>query len=167
MNANLLLLHGALGCKDQFDPLAKILEDHFNLHLLNFEGHGGEHSDIHFSIDLFAGKTSDFIKENKIEGTNVFGYSMGGYVALKLALNQPGTINKIITLGTKFQWDETTAEKEIKMLNPENIELKVPQFAAELKRRHYPEDWKIVMKKTAGMMHALGNGQAMKLSDFK
>ena len=54
----------------------------------------------------------------------------------------------------------------MKMLNPTVIEEKFPKFAAQLKERHSPEDWKKVLHKTAEMMLALGNGDANKPADF-
>ena len=47
------------------------------------------------------------------------GHSMGGYVALKLALKRPELVDRIITLGTKFNWTPEVAAKEVKMLNPD------------------------------------------------
>lgn len=38
---HLILLHGALGSKDQLQPLATALERHFQVHIFNFSGHGG------------------------------------------------------------------------------------------------------------------------------
>ncbi len=38
---DLLLLHGALGAKSQFDKLADLLCTTYIVHALNFEGHGG------------------------------------------------------------------------------------------------------------------------------
>jgi pimeloyl-ACP methyl ester carboxylesterase len=51
---------------------------------------------------------------------------MGGYVALKTAVLHPGRIEAIVTLGTKFHWDPENASNEVRMLNPEKIEEKVP-----------------------------------------
>ena len=39
---NLLVLHGAIGSKSQFDSIASLLDNQFDIHLLNFSGHGGE-----------------------------------------------------------------------------------------------------------------------------
>jgi esterase/lipase len=39
--AHLVLLHGAIGSKDQLHPLANALKKDFDVHLLNFSGHGG------------------------------------------------------------------------------------------------------------------------------
>jgi len=164
---NLLLLHGALGTKVQFELLKELLSKELNVFDLNFEGHGDRSSNNDFSIDLFAENVSDFIHEMGISKTNIFGYSMGGYVALQLALKNPELVDRIITLGTKFNWTSEVAEQEIKMLNPEKIEEKVPAFAKRLEELHTSNDWKIVMRKTAQMMTDLGDGKKMNDEDLR
>lgn len=164
---SILLLHGALGSKQHFDQLIIELEKSINVYTLNFEGHGGDNSDRPFSMSNFSENVLDFIEENKLQGINVFGYSMGGYVALRLAAKYPDLFSEIITLGTKFDWSVESAAKEVRMLNPEIIEEKVPRFADRLKELHAPNDWKEVMRKTAKMMLDLGNGEAMSEKDFK
>jgi len=165
--SSILLLHGALGSKEHFNQLVTELEKTMTVYTLNFEGHGGEFSNRPFSISNFAENVLDFITENKLHGIPVFGYSMGGYVALSLTLNYPNIFGKIITLGTKFNWTEESAAQEVKMLNPEIIEEKVPKFAEKLKALHAPNDWKEVMQKTANMMLNLGKGDAISQDKFK
>lgn len=156
----LILLHGALGAASQLQPLKKILENQFEIIILEFEGHGLTKSDAPFSIDLFVSNLKSFLDNNNLKNVVVFGYSMGGYVALKLASKHPEYFEKIITLGTKFDWTPESAEREIKMLNPEKIEEKVPAFTKMLDRLHSENGWKNVMCKTADMMQRLGNGEA-------
>ena len=164
---SLLLLHGAIGAKDQLQPIAEQLKNTFDVHTLNFSGHGGEPMPSSFSIEQFAGDVLLFLKQNNISKTNIFGYSMGGYVALYLAKHHPDKVEKVITLATKFEWTPEIAAKEIKMLNAEKIEEKIPAFAATLKKRHQPNDWKIVLQKTSDMMVALGNKNTLQFMDYK
>ena len=152
---NLILLHGALGSMEQF-----------SVHVFNFSGHGGKRIETPFSIEQFVDNTSTYLDQHQIKSTHIFGYSMGGYVALQLARDHPGKIEKIMTLGTKFNWTPESAENEVRMLVPEVIESKIPKFAETLKNRHHPEDWKKVMRETTKMMIELGNGRAMKEADF-
>ncbi|MEP0264296.1 alpha/beta hydrolase [Dokdonia sp.] len=159
MNQKLLLLHGALGSKEQFNSLKEALSSDFEVHTLDFEGHGNRASSKDFSMAVFVGNVIDYLRAHTIEKVHIFGYSMGGYVALRLAHKHPGCIGKIITLGTKFAWNKETAAKEMKMLHPEKIEEKVPAFAKKLATVHSHNDWKEVMHKTAQMMHDLGNGK--------
>lgn len=162
----LILLHGALGAQSHFNELAEELSKSFEVYTLNFDGHGGKESSDDFSIELFSQNLLDFIGENSLEQASIFGYSMGGYVALNAALLSPNKIGRIITLGTKFDWSLESAEKEVKMLNPTIIEEKIPQFAEKLKQEHQPQDWKLVMTKTAKMMLGMGNGLCINDKNF-
>jgi pimeloyl-ACP methyl ester carboxylesterase len=154
----LVLLHGALGSATQLEPLAEKLKAGGRKTLLvNFSGHGGvAFSKNGFGIETFAQELLNFLNDNQISQADIFGYSMGGYVALWLAHLHPLRIGKIVTLGTKFDWSPESAEKEVKRMNPEKMEEKVPAFARVLKERHAPNDWKEVVSKTAEMMTGLG-----------
>lgn len=152
----LLLLHGALGSKAQLSPLKTELAAHFSVHSLDFEGHGRRPSDRNFSMDHFGENVTNYMDQTGIPSAYIFGYSMGGYAALNLATANSNRIKGIVTFGTKFDWTPESAKKEVKMLNPEAIEQKVPKFAAHLKKLHPGNDWKEVLRKTAGLMLDLG-----------
>lgn len=153
---NLLLLHGALGAAAQFNSLKQNLEKYFQVFTLDFEGHGQSgNSERPFSIDHFAENLSAFLKQHSEKQFWIFGYSMGGFVALRFASQNATQIKGIITLGTKFHWDESTAEHETKFLDPEKIKTKVPAFAAQLQQLHLV-GFENVLNKTAAMMMALG-----------
>ncbi len=164
---NLLVLHGALGSEVQLQPLQKLLSDKFSVHTLNFEGHGGRASDEAFAMERFADNVVEKLQTLGISQTHIFGYSMGGYVALTLAKKHPEKVGQIMTLGTKFNWSVESAQQEIKMLNPSTIEEKVPAFAKRLQELHQPNDWKEVMHKTAEMMLDLANGKKLTSSDLQ
>lgn len=155
---NIILMHGALGSRMQLEPLKARLSALFNVYDLNFEGHGGNPTDNNYSMDLFAGNLLEIFKNNNLDSAHLFGYSMGGYVALNFASHHPDLVENIITLATKFDWTQETAEKEVKMLDPEKIKEKVPRFAELLRERHAPVDWEEVLRKTAWMMLDLGSG---------
>lgn len=184
---NLLILHGAIGSQKQFLDLSNLLNDtqNFNfsdykIHLLDFSGHGGSkynEFDGEFSINNFTNEVVDYLTANNITELDIFGYSMGGYVAINLALNLSKSnndyptkynfkVNKIFTLATKFEWSEEIAAKEVKMLNADKILEKIPKFAEELQKRHYPNDWKVVLDKTANMMIEMGKNCPLKLDEL-
>lgn len=167
MKPNLILLHGALGTKAQFKTIKEQLSDHFKVHDLDFEGHGSNPSSNEFTMELFAQNVIQYLTEHNIEQTHIFGYSMGGYVGLTVAKSTPERIGKIVTLGTKFNWTKEIAEQEIKMLNPDKIEEKVPAFAQSLQTIHTHNNWKEMMKKTANMMLGLGMGKRFSSDDLE
>lgn len=164
---HLLLLHGAVGASDQLVPLKERLETEFNVHVLNFSGHGGRSFGAEsFSIETFAAEVTDFLQESGLEKPHIFGYSMGGYVAMYLARHFPDRVGKVVTLATKYYWDEATATREMKMLDADIIEKKVPAFAAALKQRHHPNDWHEVLERTKAMLGELGRRPALAESDY-
>lgn len=153
----ILLLHGAIGAKDQLGVLQELLSAEMEVHTMNFTGHGGgEIPDEPFTMDMFARDIITYLDSNNIGEINIFGYSMGGYAALHAALNNPGRISKIFTLATKFEWTPEIAEREVKMLDAEKMKVKVPKFAAELAKRHGEDKWETLLQKTADMMTGLG-----------
>lgn len=163
-----LLLHGALGSLSQLDPLKKLLEARgIEVYSLNFSGHSGKAFHDTFGIDAFAEDVFHFLKANKISRVDIFGYSMGGYVAVWLAHIHPELIGKIVTLGTKFDWSPESAAKEVKKLNPDKILEKIPGFARILEHRHSPNDWKELMHKTSSMMTDLGNNPLLTNEIFR
>jgi pimeloyl-ACP methyl ester carboxylesterase len=162
----IILLHGAIGAKDQLLPLAGELKDRFDIHLLDFPGHGNNNlTGVEFSIPAFADSVLELMQKDKLEKPSIFGYSMGGYVAAYLARFHPDRVNKIITLATKFQWTPEIAAREIKMLNPDTIRKKVPAFADQLAARHGAENWEKLVINTANMLETLGNKNLLTPAD--
>lgn len=163
----LILLHGAVGAADQLAYLKENVSQDFDVHVINFSGHGGlPYPDTGFSIETFAQDVLLYMKQHHIPKASFFGYSMGGYVAMYIALHYADKVEKIATLATKFHWDAPTAEKEMKMLNAEKIETKLPAFAQTLKQRHSPNDWKEVLSRTAAMLENMGRKNPLSLDDY-
>ncbi|MTI39797.1 alpha/beta fold hydrolase [Fulvivirga lutimaris] len=161
-----ILLHGALGSEKQLLPLKQFISGKFEVYTLNFTGHGGKALEGQFGIEKFSQDLANLLDQEHLNAVNIFGYSMGGYVALYLAQTD-SRITKIFTLGTKFAWSPETSQHEVKMLNPAKIEEKVPAFAKALEARHAPEDWKVVMHKTSEMMLSLGDSPILNASSLK
>lgn len=88
---DLLLLHGAIGSAEQLFSLKEKLDSQYRVHVVEFPGHGQTTSEEEFSIEFFASYVADYCKTQKLQSVSVFGYSMGGYVALTLALQHPRT----------------------------------------------------------------------------
>ena len=153
---NLILLHGALGSSKSFDALIPHLSQGFNLIIPDLKWHGSRSSSASgFKMQDLVDDFEEFLNQNAIQSAYVFGFSMGGYVALSLAQKKPNYFNSIMTLGTKLDWNPQQAEKESKMLNPEKIKEKVPQFAKHLGALH-GENWMHLCVQTAEMMINLG-----------
>ena len=130
----IIILHGALGSRHQFDALLERCGS--SARFIEFPGHGSTaDQEAPWSIAAFADHVANELEQ--IGGkARIFGYSMGGYVAMYLAMQRPDLVSRILTVGTKLAWSPTTAEHEAARLDSEGILAKVPHFAADLMRRH-------------------------------
>lgn len=164
---HLVLLHGAIGSKEQFERIEQLLDQEYELHSLNFSGHGmAEFYFPEFSIQSFAEQVISYMDSKGIERSSFFGYSMGGYVALYIARYYSDRVEKVMTLATKFDWNPSIAEKEVKMLDPALLEEKFPDFTRALMDRHGEKKWKLLLEKTARLMIALGDEPVLRDEDF-
>lgn len=162
----LILLHGALGDAALFKEFSLCLEEDFEIFSFSFSGHGKKEFPVSdFSIQLFADELEQFIIENNLAPATIFGYSMGGYVALWLARFKPSLVKSVFTLATKLNWNTEVAARECKMLNADKMEEKIPAYAALLKERH-GADWKKTVEQTAALITNLGSYHLMN-DDFK
>lgn len=162
----LLLLHGAIGASGQFAPILPLLSPAFDLHLLDFEGHGSAPLRSRpFSMEHFAENVLEYLEQHSIARAHIFGYSMGGYVACVLALSHPHVVESIATLGTKFYWDADIAERETALLDPQKIAAKVPHFARALTERHTAAGWEQVLDNTRDLLRSLGQTGGLRPHD--
>lgn len=153
---NLILLHGALGNPDVFKPYFETLSLYFTIHTPLFSGHGNSELPADgISIQKYTEELTEYCTENNLTDVFILGHSMGGYVALCYAMKNPENVNSIITLGTKFNWTEEQALKESKMLNPDIILEKIPQYAQLLETQHGSK-WKQLLPAIADLMIDLG-----------
>lgn len=145
-----------MGSAQQLTKLAELLQTNYKVYPFTFSGHGGKAFQSDFSMQSFVTELLAFVQTESLQGALVFGYSMGGYVALTAEQQHPGTFSQIMTLGTKFHWTPEGATKESAMLKPEIISEKVPAYAKALEAEH-GETWKTLCTRTAEMMVTLGN----------
>jgi pimeloyl-ACP methyl ester carboxylesterase len=163
---DVILLHGALGAIDQLAPLAEVLAASPRLrgtvHRLELEGHGSTPSSAPYSTQRFADNVRAFMAEKGIARASLFGYSMGGYVALTLAAQSPELVASVATLGTKLAWTPDVAARETSRLHAPTIRAKVPRFADVLEVRHAQSGgWEQMLARTSEYMTSLGAGATL------
>ena len=164
----ILLLHGALGDDEQLAPLVTRITSRAEVVVPTLEGHGahapGEHP---YRIERFADATLAALDDaGRSTPVHVFGYSLGGYVALWLARHASPRVASVFTLGTKLAWSPAAAEQEARQLDAVQIRARVPKFAALLERRHGARHWEQVLDRTAEMMRHLGERPPLGDDDF-
>ncbi len=162
-----LFLHGALGAATQFDTFfSQYPEIKSAAFSLNFPGHGGVPAIQSFSLPYLGTSVVQYMDDNGIAQTHLFGYSMGGYVALYLAWQYPERIQSITTLNTKLDWTPEVVTRMQGMMDPAKISAKAPQVAAQMAAIHAPGDWTQLAAETARFLEVLASGGGLPEAAF-
>lgn len=103
----LLLLHGWAMHGGVFAPLLPYLESHFTIHSVDLPGHGRSAAQK-FELDETLTELAAYI--NSLDPVVLVGWSLGGAIALELALLVPATVRALICISsspcfvTKAAW---------------------------------------------------------------
>ncbi|MEH2072279.1 MAG: 2-succinyl-6-hydroxy-2,4-cyclohexadiene-1-carboxylate synthase [Nostoc sp.] len=95
----IMFLHGFMGNSDEFDEAIKLLSDEFSYLTLDLPGHGNTQvlgGDEYYSITKTADAIINLLDKLKISKCFLVGYSMGGRLALYLALHFPERFLKVV-----------------------------------------------------------------------
>ncbi|WP_205749062.1 alpha/beta fold hydrolase [Frigidibacter oleivorans] len=102
----LLLLHGGLMSYDSFDPILPLLEESHEVIAVDLLGHGrtalGTRS---FDMAELGADVGAILTELGYDTVDVLGYSLGGGVALQLALTDPERIDRMVLVSTTYSSD--------------------------------------------------------------
>ena len=152
-----LLLHGALGAAASMTPLAERLAPRFTVHGLDFAGHGAAPMpDGPLSVESLADQVVQYVEEHDLAPARIFGYSLGGYVALHLAATRPRLVARVATLATKLAWTPEVSMQMARQFDAGTIRAKAPKFAEALERLHTGAGWVALLGATREMLDDLG-----------
>lgn len=91
------ILHGFLGMSDNWKTLGNTFaKDHFQVHMIDLRNHGKSFHSPNFSYQAMMEDVLQYASYHSIEKFILLGHSMGGKVAMELALSQPEKIEKLI-----------------------------------------------------------------------
>ena len=102
----LVLLHGGLGSGEMFGPVLPALTQDHQVLTVDLQGHGRT-ADIDRPIDLgvMADDVAALIDHLELDGVDLVGYSMGGGVALRVALKYPGRVRRLVAVSANIRSD--------------------------------------------------------------
>lgn len=102
----LLLLHGGLGTSDMFAPILPKFAEHRTVIAVDMQGHGrtalGERP---FSIDAMGDDMAAIVKTLGYDKVDVMGYSLGGGVAFRMAVQHPEAVRRLVLVSTGYSTD--------------------------------------------------------------
>ena len=92
----LLILHGLFGSLQNWAWHSKKFAEHFAVTALDMRNHGASPHDDGMNYQLMAQDVLEFMDDHHVECAHVLGHSMGGKVAMQLALMAPERINRLV-----------------------------------------------------------------------
>jgi pimeloyl-ACP methyl ester carboxylesterase len=102
----LLLLHGGLGSIDMFEPDLAMLAKERQVIAVDLHGHGRTTlGDRPISLIDMGDDMATVLKQLGYDKVDVMGYSMGGGVAFRLAVQHPATVRRLVLVSTPFAQD--------------------------------------------------------------
>ena len=102
----LLLLHGGLGSIDMFGPVLPALAKTREVIAVDLHGHGRTAlGDRPFSLESIGDDMAAIVKKLGHEQVDVMGYSMGGGVAFRMAVQQPQSVRRLVLASTPYSDD--------------------------------------------------------------
>ena len=92
----LVILHGLFGISDNWNSLAKRWAESFTVYTLDLRNHGQSPHAEEFDYTVMAEDVIEFFGEEKLQEVVLLGHSMGGKVGMRLALDFPQALSKLI-----------------------------------------------------------------------
>jgi pimeloyl-ACP methyl ester carboxylesterase len=162
----LLLVHG-LGARaeDWGVMMPALAAQGFHVYALDLLGYGrSPRPDVSYSISMEETVVVEFMQAMHVARADVGGWSMGGWIAMKLALDHPEMVDRLMiydSAGTYFvatfgpelftPHDTAGVKKLIAILTPKPREM--PEFAARAALRKLQKNAWVLNRSTASMLN--------------
>ena len=152
----LILLHGGLGSSDMFSDIMPLLSKKNQVIAVDLQAHGRT-ADINrpLSYKAMADDVAALIHSLNIEKADVMGYSVGGEVALRTAIQHPEVVKKLVIVSATFSRDGWYPEIVAGMTNmgaDSAASMKqTPMYQLYAHTAPRPEDWPVLHTKLGEM----------------
>ena len=95
----MILVHGMSCSSDVWDELVERYEGKYELHLVTIKGFGNkETADVDFYLKEVKDELITYTKEKNLKNPIIIGHSMGGFLGLWAAAEEPGVFEKVISV---------------------------------------------------------------------
>ena len=139
-----VVLHGAIGSTHlETGRLLPFLAQDFRVVAVDFAAHGrsDDFEAEELTVPFFGEGALAVTDALGIESAHVFGFSMGGVVALWLAAEHAARVRRLVVHGVNVRWDEAEVEAMTQQLDPKSIKRLTPRWAERLGETHGPDRW--------------------------
>jgi pimeloyl-ACP methyl ester carboxylesterase len=154
---SLILLHGALGTAEMFSDILPVLSKNRRVIAVELQAHGHT-ADVSrpLSIEGMAEDVASLIEHLKIKRADLMGYSMGGAVALRVAIRHPDVVRRMVVVSAPFKRDGWYPEI-IAAMEQMGAEAAEPMKQTALYRMYAsvapkPTDWPVLLAKVGQLV---------------
>lgn len=153
----LILLHGGLGAIEMFGEVLPSLAQKRQVVAVDLQAHGRTADiDRELRFELMADDIAALIKQLGIEEADVMGYSLGGGVALRTAIQYPEVVRKLVLVSTPFKRDGWYPEvlAGMEQMGPQVAEpmKQTPIYQQYASIAPKPEDWPVLLTKLGELL---------------
>tara|TARA_B100001939_G_scaffold201813_4_gene173454 strand:- start:7076 stop:7867 length:792 start_codon:yes stop_codon:yes gene_type:complete len=92
----LIILHGLFGSASNFRSFARKFSETYSVFCLDLRNHGASPHHEDTSYSAMSGDVVEFMDRVGLERAHILGHSLGGKVAMQLALSHPERLGKLI-----------------------------------------------------------------------
>jgi pimeloyl-ACP methyl ester carboxylesterase len=155
----LVLLHGGISAGEMFGAILPALAAERRVITVDLQGHGGT-ADVDRPLlpETMADDIAALIRHLGLERADVMGYSLGGIVALRTAIQHPQVVRRLVLVSVGFRRDGSHPEvvQNMDQFSPELAPVLQQSPLYERYARLAPrvEDWPVLIAKTAELLHA-------------
>jgi pimeloyl-ACP methyl ester carboxylesterase len=155
--APLVLLHGGIAGSEIFAGLVPELAAGRRVIVVDLQGHGHT-GDIDRPLDpaLLADDIAALIASLDLDAADVLGYSLGGEVALRLAIQHPSRVRRLVLVSIAFRRSGSHPEVIAAMdqLTAAAAEMmkQSPAYAHYAQVAPRPDDWSTLIAKTSDLL---------------
>jgi pimeloyl-ACP methyl ester carboxylesterase len=145
----LVLLHGAYMTVDAMGPILPGLAETRQVIVAEMQGHGRTADiDRPITYEHMADDVAALLRHLEIDYPDVFGYSMGGAIALQLAIRHPGLARRLVVASASYTSDGMQPElhEMLPTITPEMF-AGSPMEAAYRELAPNPEDFPTLFEK--------------------
>jgi esterase len=95
---SVVILHGLFGSSDNWQNIGKALGERYKVYLVDLPNHGRSPHTASFTYETMRKAVYDFIEKHHIKQPVLVGHSMGGKVAMHVALEYPHLLSKLVVV---------------------------------------------------------------------
>lgn len=94
----LIIMHGLFGSLSNWKSIARRLEDDHRVVIVDLRNHGRSGWSDDVSYPAMADDIAELMDRLGLERSSLVGHSMGGKVAMSMALTQPGRVDRLVVV---------------------------------------------------------------------